>query len=75
MTADNHQVGGSHYAGKDVQPWQAMEAWMPREAFIGFLEGNVIKYMARWRDKGGAQDLAKAGHYLAKLREVVERVA
>jgi hypothetical protein len=32
---------------------------------------NVIKYMARWRGKGGLQDLHKAAHYLEKLREVV----
>jgi hypothetical protein len=66
----NQQVGGDHYLTA-VQPWDAMQAWMPREAFIGFLEGNVIKYMARWRDKGGLQDLHKAAHYLDKLVEVV----
>jgi hypothetical protein len=67
----NDQIGGDHYASKAVQPWDAMEAWMSREAFIGYLWGNVIKYMARWRDKGGLQDLDKAAHYLAKMREVV----
>jgi hypothetical protein len=67
----NNQIGGDHYASKAVQPWDAMEAWMSREAFIGYLWGNVIKYMARWRDKGGLQDLDKAAHYLAKMREVV----
>jgi hypothetical protein len=64
------QIGGDHYASKAVQPWEAMEAWMSHEAFTGFLEGNVIKYMARWRSKGGVQDLAKAAHYLQKLIEV-----
>ena len=68
------QVGGDHYVGKAVQPWEAMEAWMPREAFIGFLEGNVIKYLARWRGKGGLQDLHKAAHYLDKLVEVVGEI-
>jgi hypothetical protein len=67
----NDQIGGDHYASKTVQPWDAMEAWMSREAFIGYLWGNVIKYMARWKDKGGLQDLDKAAHYLAKMREVV----
>ncbi len=67
----NDQIGGDHYASKAVQPWDAMEAWMSREAFIGYLWGNVIKYMARWKDKGGVQDLDKAAHYLAKMREVV----
>ena len=71
---DDQQVGGDHYVGKAVQPWDAMQAWMPREAFIGFLEGNVIKHLARWRGKGGLQDLAKAAHYLEKLREVVGEI-
>jgi hypothetical protein len=67
----NDQIGGDHYASKAVQPWEAMEAWMPPEAFVGFLWGNVIKYMARWHEKGGLMDLDKAAHYLAKMREVV----
>ena len=63
------QIGGSHYTSKDVQPWEAMEAWMTEEQFKGFLKGNVIKYLARCDDKGGKIDLEKAGHYLDKLLE------
>jgi hypothetical protein len=47
-----------------------MEAWMSHEAFLGFLQGNAIKYLARWKDKGGIEDLRKARHYLDKLIEV-----
>jgi hypothetical protein len=36
------------------------------------MEGNVIKYVSRWRDKGGLDDLRKAQHYLQKLIEVEE---
>lgn len=68
--ADSYQVGGTHYASKAVQPWEAMEAWMSREAFAGFLRGNAIKYLARCDDKGGIEDLKKARHYLDKLIEV-----
>lgn len=64
------QVGGSHYVDKTVQPWDAMQAWMSREEFEGFLRGNAIKYLARWRDKGGVEDLRKARHYLDKLIEL-----
>lgn len=71
MTANNMQVGGSHYTSKSVQPWQAMESWMSEEAFKGFLWGNTIKYLARWEDKGGKADLEKCKHYLDKLLEVV----
>lgn len=69
MAASDMQVGGSHYASKAVQPWQAMEAWMTPEQFAGFLRGNVIKYVARCDDKGGVEDLRKARHYLDRLIE------
>ena len=46
MSADERQEGGSHYASKKVQPWSAMEAWMTREQFCGFLRGNAIQ---SWR--------------------------
>ena len=69
--ADDEQIGGHHYLSKSVQPWEAMESWMSEEAFKGFIWGNVIKYIARWEDKGGKQDLEKARHYLDKLLEIV----
>ena len=67
---NSHQVGGDHYASKTVQPWEAMQAWMSKEAFAGFLHGNCIKYLARYLDKNGVEDLEKCRHYLAKLIEV-----
>jgi hypothetical protein len=70
MSIDTHQVGGDHYASKTVQPWQAMESWMSAEAFAGYLLGNCIKYLARYKDKNGTQDLEKCQHYLAKLIEI-----
>lgn len=66
------QHGGDHYVKMGVQPWQAMEAWMSPEAFVGFLRGNAIKYLARADKKGGAEDLRKARHYIDKLLEMVE---
>lgn len=69
-SANAVQIGGAHYRSKRVQPWDAMAAWFTPEEFRGFLKGNAIKYLARERDKGGRQDLAKARHYLDKLLEV-----
>ena len=66
------QVGGDHYRRLAVQPWEAMEAWLSPDEFAGFLRGNVIKYMARFRDKGGVEDVRKARHYLDKLIELLE---
>jgi len=50
-----------------IQPWEYMESIMSEEAFQGYLEGNIIKYISRWRNKGGLNDLRKAEHYLNKL--------
>jgi hypothetical protein len=70
MTAEQKQIGGNHYITKSVQPWQAMEAWMSKDQFSGFLSGNAIKYLARCDEKGGVLDLKKARHYLDKLIEL-----
>ncbi|MDB4725815.1 DUF3310 domain-containing protein [bacterium] len=37
---------------------------------LGFAEGNVVKYVARWQDKGGVEDLKKAREYLDRLINV-----
>jgi len=72
VRARDSQVGGAHYCSKPVQPWDAMAAWMDPLEFRGFLRGNVIKYLARYRDKGGVEDLRKARHYLDRLIEAEE---
>ena len=72
MSANEIQVGGDHYQSKKIQPWEAMEAWMSPEQFEGFLRGNVIKYIARYKDKDGLKDVQKARHYLDKLIECLE---
>ena len=65
MSANDIQCGGTHYRDKAIQPWDYITA-----NNIGYLEGNVIKYVSRWRDKGGVEDLRKAQHYLTKLIEL-----
>jgi hypothetical protein len=72
MSANEIQIGGDHYKSKKVQPWDAMESWMSPEQFEGFLRGNVIKYIARYKDKDGLKDVQKARHYLEKLIECLE---
>jgi len=72
MSASNYQVGGGHYKTKEIQPWDAMSAWMTPEQFEGYLRGNVIKYLARYPEKGGGLDLLKARHYLERLLEAVD---
>jgi hypothetical protein len=65
MTALNIQVAGDHYKKQAIQPVQYIHA-----NGIGFFEGNVIKYVTRWRDKGGIADLEKAKHYIDMLIEL-----
>jgi hypothetical protein len=69
--AMDHQVGGTHYANKTIQPWEFMESVMTEEQFEGYIRGNVIKYLSRYPEKGGRLDLEKAKHYLDKLLEIV----
>jgi len=66
------QIGGDHYRRRAIQPWDAMAVWMTAEQLEGFLRGNVIKYLARYPDKNGIEDLRKARHYLDKLIEHLE---
>lgn len=68
--AKRTQIGGDHYQ-KAIQPWDYMESCMSEEAFKGYLWGNIIKYVSRWEDKGGVQDLQKARHYIDKLVSVL----
>jgi hypothetical protein len=69
MKANEIQVGGTHYKGKTIQPWDYIAA-----NDIGYFEGNIIKYVSRWKDKGGVDDLKKARHYLDKLIELNQEV-
>jgi len=71
-SANQQQVGGSHYKSMPIQPWEAMQAWMTPDEFKGFLKGNAIKYLARCDAKGGIDDIKKAKHYIDKLIEVRE---
>jgi len=71
--ANGRQVGGDHYKKLNVEPWAAMEAWLTHEEFVGFLKGNIIKYIARANTGKEDHDtmIAKAEHYQQKLKEVL----
>jgi hypothetical protein len=63
--ANAQQVSGKHYKEKEIQPWDYIYA-----NNLGYFEGNCVKYVSRWKDKGGIADLQKAIHYLEKLIEL-----
>lgn len=62
--------GSKHYTNKGIQPWDAIESWYGNDAFAFFLAGNVLKYICRWREKNGVDDLRKARHCLDRLIEL-----
>jgi len=64
MSARDYQVSGDHYKDRDIQPIEYILA-----NNLDFCEGNVIKYVSRWRQKNGLDDLLKAKHYIEFLIE------
>lgn len=62
-TSDS-QVGGSHYKDMLIQPLEYIIANK-----LSFCEGNVVKYVSRWKNKNGIEDLRKARHFLDMLIE------
>ena len=60
------QVGGSHYATMKIQPVEFITA-----NNLSFLEGNVVKYIARHHAKNGADDVRKAIHYCELILRTV----
>ena len=64
MKSSKKQVGGNHYLKYKIQPVEFII-----KNNIGFVEGNIIKYILRFKEKGGAEDLKKAKHYIDLLIE------
>lgn len=59
------QVGGNHYKDMPIQPVEFIHA-----NGIPYIEGAVIKYVCRWRNKNGMDDLQKAAHFLELLMQL-----
>jgi len=58
----------------DVEPWDVVDTW-PIEQKIGYYRGGALKYVMRMGTKDESiQELKKAGHYIQKLIEVLEKV-
>ncbi len=67
LRANDRQEGGTHYKQFRYETWDVIVDWN-----LGYLDGNAVKYLSRWRLKGGIQDLKKARHYIDKLIETEE---
>lgn len=62
-----------HYKNQGIEPIELMRKNFSKEEFAGFLQGNVLKYMLRYKDKNGIEDLKKAKTYLTWLIEEEEK--
>lgn len=54
----DRQEGGDHYKKFKIQPYT-----FTRTNNLNFFQGNVIKYVCRYKDKNGIEDLRKIIHY------------
>lgn len=64
-TAFAKQIGGDHYKHLPIQPIE----YCQRNG-LGAVESFVVKYVTRWKNKGGIEDLRKAIHLLEMLVEM-----
>ena len=67
--ANKYMVGGAHYKQHTYETWDVIADWG-----LGYFDGNAVKYLSRWRHKGGVEDLRKARHYIDKLIEMETKV-
>jgi hypothetical protein len=66
--ANERQVGGSHYQKHGMlQHWDIVHKFK-----LDYFQGQITKYVMRWKDKNGIQDLKKAAHFLEKYIELNE---
>lgn len=65
--ATDIQIGGNHYKSMVIQPVEFI-----LKNNIGFCEGSIIKYVSRYKNKNGVEDLKKAKHFLDLLISNIE---
>ena len=62
----------THYTSTKIETIDIIQDKLTAEAFEGFCIGNVLKYLTRYRQKNGLEDLQKARWYLDKIIRVKE---
>ena len=61
---DMNEPDPDHYSNLPLEPWDFIQ-----QNKLDFFEGNVVKYICRWKNKGGVTDLRKAITYIEKIIE------
>ena len=72
MSTDNVN-NPTHYGQGSIESIAYIEDTLTEEEYVGFLRGNISKYLHRWRYKNGVEDLKKAQWYLDKLIKIQEQ--
>lgn len=67
MSVNDKQVGGTHYKHQSFQHWDFAVGVVGNDAY---LKGCASKYVIRYKDKNGIEDLRKALHYIDKIEQV-----
>jgi len=63
---NERQVGGAHYSKfGSLQHWDVVNHFQ-----LDYFLGQITKYVMRWKDKNGVEDLKKAQHFLEKYIEL-----
>lgn len=70
VLSEKDNINPSHYQKYPLQMIDNMQNSMTPDEFKGYLKGNIMKYISRYQDKNGVEDLKKADWYLNKLIEV-----
>jgi hypothetical protein len=71
LTEQDNVNNPAHYGQGRIEAIEYIEDFMTREEFIGYLRGNIAKYMHRFRYKNGLEDVEKAKWYMEALIEVL----
>ena len=61
-----------HYKKGNIETIDYLESFLGRQGFLDYCLGNVLKYVSRWRDKGGVEDLKKAKWYLDRTIKTID---
>lgn len=66
--ANSRQVGGTHYKTGGEEHWDRVNRLQ-----LDYFQGQITRYVERWKKKNGVEDLRKARHFLDKYIEIEER--
>ena len=60
-----------HYNRGNIETIDYLESTLGHQGFLDYCLGNVLKYVSRWRDKNGLEDLRKAQWYLNRSVDTI----